>query len=534
MGKLSLKELLKGVINENDQIKSDDLDKLIDRLEILGKKVESEYVPRSTTRRSKVQNYAGGFVFRTNDENIVRRFLIIGSTTGTYYVSGHELTLERAEHLCDLIEQGKGPLILRELVDISLAGSAPKQESTLFALALCARYRVCRIPTHLFTFLNYCKVIAMRTGSKKHSTGFSRAFRAMIAKWYYDYDPERLVMHITKYGSRSGYCHMDLFRLSHIHPKISFPNEHNYLKRAFLDFCIFRISSCWEWKIQRIEQLSGFVHEHVPSHLLNYKEVWTALLKDMPMTAFIRNLGKMTAVGVFDEKDSCALAVSYLTNQEKLRNARIHPLSVLVALSAYAFKSGDCLGKVECIPNEEICSGLSKCFELTFVNVNPTNKRYCVGLDVSGSMYQPASPTSTMNCIEVKTMVFASEFEEIFFNSNWTLQEVLGGKYKNLVSIDFGSTDCALPMIWALEKKEEFDVFIVITDNETWAGSVKPCDALCNYRKEMNIPDAKLIVLAMTATNFTIADPNDSNMLDIVGFDPSIHEMISKFVLGEI
>lgn len=69
-------------------------------------------------------------------------------------------------------------------------------------------------------------------------------------------------------------------------------------------------------------------------------------------------------------------------------------------------------------------------------------------------------------------MVFASEFEEIFFNSNWTLQEVLGGKYKNLVSIDFGSTDCALPMIWALEKKEEFDVFIVITDNETWAGSV--------------------------------------------------------------
>lgn len=50
----------------------------------------------------------------------------------------------------------------------------------------------------------------------------------------------------------------------------------------------------------------------------------------------------------------------------------------------------------------------------------------------------------------------------------------------------------------------------------------------------MNIPDAKLIVLAMTATNFTIADPNDSNMLDIVGFDPSIHEMISKFVLGEI
>lgn len=85
-----------------------------------------------------------------------------------------------------------------------------------------------------------------------------------------------------------------------------------------------------------------------------------------------------------DFRDSCAMAVSYLTDQQKLRDARIHPLSVLVALSAYAFRSGDCLGKVECIPNAEICSGLSECFELTFVNVSPTKKRYCVALDVSG------------------------------------------------------------------------------------------------------------------------------------------------------
>lgn len=31
--------------------------------------------------------------------------------------------------------------------------------------------------------------------------------------------------------------------------------------------------------------------------------------------------------------------------------------------------------------------------------------------------------------------------------------------------------------------------------------------------------DAKLIVVSMTATEFTLADPNDAGMLDMVGFD---------------
>lgn len=45
---------------------------------------------------------------------------------------------------------------------------------------------------------------------------------------------------------------------------------------------------------------SGLVREHVPSQLLNDAIVWSALLDKMPMTAMIRNLAKMTTVGLFD------------------------------------------------------------------------------------------------------------------------------------------------------------------------------------------------------------------------------------------
>ena len=50
----------------------------------------------------------------------------------------------------------------------------------------------------------------------------------------------------------------------------------------------------------------------------------------------------------------------------------------------------------------------------------------------------------------------------------------------------------------------------------------------------MNIPEAKLIVVGMTASKFTIADPGDSGMLDIVGFDSAAPEIMSNFVMGQI
>ena len=96
-----------------------------------------------------------------------------------------------------------------------------------------------------------------------------------------------------------------------------------------------------------------------------------------------------------------------------------------------------------------------------------------------------------------------------------------------------GSTDCAQPMIYAKKKKLEVDIFIVYTDSETWIGKVHPSKALEQYRKAMGI-DARLIVCAMCANEFTIADPNDSGMLDMAGFDSAAPEVIRSFAMGDI
>ena len=63
----------------------------------------------------------------------------------------------------------------------------------------------------------------------------------------------------------------------------------------------------------------------------------------------------------------------------------------------------------------------------------------------------------------------------------------------------------------ALEKK------IPVEPSETWAD-----------RQEMGIP-AKLVVLGMVANNFTIADPEDAGMMDVVGFDSAAPALIADF-----
>ena len=94
--------------------------------------------------------------------------------------------------------------------------------------------------------------------------------------------------------------------------------------------------------------------------------------------------------------------------------------------------------------------------------------------------------------------------------------------------VNFGSTDCALPMLHALERGLSVDVFVVLTDNETWAGAVHPSVALREYRRRTGIP-AKLIVAGMTSTGFSIADPDDGGMLDVVGFDGAAPAVMADF-----
>jgi 60 kDa SS-A/Ro ribonucleoprotein len=104
---------------------------------------------------------------------------------------------------------------------------------------------------------------------------------------------------------------------------------------------------------------------------------------------------------------------------------------------------------------------------------------------------------------------------------------------RKLQNCRMGGTDCSQPMIYAKNAKMDIDTFTVWTDNETWAGSMKPSQALAQYRQHRNIP-ARLAVVGLAASAFTIADPKDKGMMDFVGFDASAPRVMADFSAGRI
>jgi 60 kDa SS-A/Ro ribonucleoprotein len=265
----------------------------------------------------------------------------------------------------------------------------------------------------------------------------------------------------------------------------------------------------------------------------------------MGLTALIRNLGKMTNLGlVAPLSPATEMVVAKLGDAEELRRARVHPFSVLLALTQYKAGQGD-KGSLTWTPVPAVVAALDRAFYDAFAAVEPVGKRFVVAMDVSGSMtwggvngakaITPRVGAAAMAMVTMRTeakchpLAFTDRLVPLAIDASMSLDQVV----RTCDSLPFGATDCAQPMLWALENEVEAEVFVVYTDCETWAGSVSPADALRRYRKATGIP-ARLVVVAMTSGGFSLADPSDAGMLDVVGFDSAAPEVIRQFALGAI
>ncbi|XP_058890726.1 RNA-binding protein RO60-like isoform X2 [Acipenser ruthenus] len=533
-----------------------------------------ETIPQSLPlNEQQVLNSAGGFTWEVNDMTRLRRFLCFGSEGGTYYIKEQELAWENALVLCRLIEDGRGVEVVQEIKTFSLEGRAARANPALFALAVCSQHsdirtkqaafkavgEVCQLPTHLFTFIQFKK--DLKEGMKCGMWG--RALRKAVADWYNEKDAMYLAMAVTKYKQRNGWSHKDLLRLSHMKPA----NEGLALVAKYITkgwkavqtvYNEKENSDCIRKVLQYLEAVEKVKHttdelevihlieEHklvreqlLPSHLKS-KEVLKTLLKEMPLTVMMRNLGKMTADMVLTTGE-VAMVCEQLQNENILKT-RVHPFNVLMALEMYKKGSGN-RGKLTWNPDKDILEALDSAFYTSFKNVEPTEKRLVLAVNVSDSMNSTVlgSSVTAAYVAAAMTMVFARTEKDShigFFSHSMvpcpvTADMTLAQVVKEFEKITMGTTDCALPMLWALETNTVADVFIVFTDNETWLGDIHPAEALRKYRNKMGI-FSKLIVCGMTSDGFTIADPQDRGMLDICGFDSGALEVIQCFVMDMI
>jgi 60 kDa SS-A/Ro ribonucleoprotein len=519
---------------------------------------------------TQVRNNAGGYVYAVDPWTAFERFLILGTEGGTYYVAEQALTKEAAQNAVACIgEHGRRAVDL--IVAISDAARAPKNDPAIFALALAASAaaaetrayalaalpKVCRIPTHLFHFVTFVKT----------QRGIGRGVRRAIADWYARWTPEQLAFELVKYQSRDGWANGDVFRIAHprmgnsaaVRWALGVTNDSRTVARAKNSALPARaygpagprpaiLDAFEEAKTadtaRRVELIHAFglTREMLPTEALTQRAVWEALLtagKGMPLTALLRNLGNLSKVGLLTPMSEASRTVeARLGDAAAFTAARVHPVAVLLALKTYAQGRG-LRGSGEWTPVPAVIDALDAAFYLAFGAIEPTGKRLLFGVDVSSSMsgrcgslpISCAEAAAVMALVCAKTereyyiMGFADQFCDLKITPRMRLDDVLA----RTRDMNFGATDCALPMAWACDHAVSVDGFIVITDNETWVGREHPKQALRRYR-DRYVANAKQIVMGMTATKFSIADPQDANALDVVGFDASAPQGISEFL----
>jgi 60 kDa SS-A/Ro ribonucleoprotein len=195
-------------------------------------------------------------------------------------------------------------------------------------------------PFDVSRFIKYAHALGQNWG---------RAQRRAVSNWYLEQNPSRLAMAITKYQNREGYTHRDILRLAHpctkdplrcfifdyithgldkaienldkpksadhaseetsqkndiaqdtSNKKVDDDDEEHLSKKppsidelkSFLQAVEKVKKSTDEIELVAAIQQHHLVHEHMPTTMLNSPVLWSALLKNMPLTAMIRNLGK--------------------------------------------------------------------------------------------------------------------------------------------------------------------------------------------------------------------------------------------------
>jgi 60 kDa SS-A/Ro ribonucleoprotein len=542
-------------------------------------------VPQWAPLEGQVPNSAGGHAWTVDAWTRLRRFLVLGSEGGSYYASEWALTRENAQAVEQAVQED-GPRAVAEIVRVSAEGRAPKNDPALYALAyaagagdvetrraaLAALAQVARTGTHLFQFAVFVEGFR----------GWGRALRRAVGQWYAARPVDALAYQAVKYRQRAGVTHRDLLRLAHPgrrvgagNPELDVSDEHarlfEWIVRGGSTERLPRVVAGFvrAQEATTAREAAVLVREHKlprealqPEHLTS-PEVWEALLEDMPMTALIRNLATMTRVGVLAPgSEGTARAVAQLGDVERIRRARLHPIAVLAALRTYAAGRG-ARGRGEWNPVRQVVDALDAAFYMAFGNVEPAGSRLLLALDVSGSMMSGEvagvpglTPRDASAALALVTAATESQYEVVGFFAGKggfkkrgrqvyagysdgltplaiSPRQRLDDAVKTVSDLPFGGTDCALPMLYAQAYQREIDTFVIYTDSETWAGDIHPVQALRDYRQASGI-DARLVVVGMVSNGFSIADPADPGMLDVVGFDTATPQLISDFARGAL
>ncbi|GGK61571.1 RNA-binding protein [Sphaerisporangium melleum] len=532
-------------------------------------------------RADQVKNAAGGYAYAKDTWTRLEDFLILGTSGGTYYVGEDKLTADNADVLFKAITED-GSRVVALLVDVSTARPprAPKNRPALFALAAAyakgdadtrqatktALSKVARTTDHLAMFFGYYKNLGGKATGRGSAPVVGRSLRTALGSWFLDGSPDDVAFRVCKARQRKtpqgeAFNLRDVLRIAH-------PSADGDQRKTLFGWIAGNISDdeardelpavdrfLTAKAVTTVDQAVRVVTEarvpweFLPDAMLREAKVWDALVDTVGMTALVRNLSRMTRIGTLKPMgDATRRAVARLTNAEAIHRARIHPMDAWLAMRVYASGRSQPNPRADAHtwqPVPAILDALEETYELAFGAVEPSGKRLLVAVDSSGSMSwgggivvggSPLGSPYEVGCamaaimariekgnvhvIDVDTSVHTSKV-----TPRTNLREIASWRPSG------GGTDLSLPFLWAARERLDVDGFLVLTDNETWAGRQHPSQALAAYRSGINA-NSRVVVATLTPGGYSIGDPTDAGVLNMAGLDASLPMVVNGFIRG--
>jgi 60 kDa SS-A/Ro ribonucleoprotein len=508
-----------------------------------------------------IKGRSGGYMFDAGIWKMLRRCLLIGTAKSTYYAGKQELT----EDFVAVVKQAvaENPGRVAEEILYASDGRAINNSAPILALVLLSMGeipeakrafadifgQVIRTGSHFYEWLNYTKSLR----------GFGKVVREAGKTWLSREDVKGLAYQLLKYQQRQGFSHRDALRLFHVKPPTETHRElFEWVVKGWedlpADIPSEALAQIWwyEWLKRNPTETHTAIAQGRLTHEMAApvgkmdKQAWQLLFQEMPIGAMLRNLGSLTELGVLraDESANILRVEAVLNNKEHLRKGRIHPIDVLKALKTY--QSGGKLGRSQKTwqPVSRIVDILEKAVELSFDVVQPTGKVFMHAIDVSGSMSWGVVDSVGLSCCEIATAMalvtakaeqnymirgFATEFRELGI----TAKDSFSSALRKASNQNFGGTDASVAYDWMIKNRFKADVVCFWTDNESWAGSKHPSQALAQYRQKVN-PNAKAVYVTLAPYNITLVDPQDPLSWDLAGFDPGTPRIIQMLATGEL
>lgn len=482
----------------------------------------------------------------------------------------------KGEHLVHLIENACKKSCRFYPLAYALAVCARSTNQRVSQKAYQALPNVCKTPAQLFMFLKYCqRSLNLKSWPRRH--------RKAIAKWYtenrqYLDDPMLLAGHVTKYRRRHGFSHKKVLKSCHpnsskssaeikyilcyvvkgltkANQKIHDGNDktfNNNIREFITDYETIKKQNVPEDDVIAIIRKWRLTWEQVPNRLLKTKNVLAALLPMMPLTALLRNLGKLTSFGLLQpnskgEESTC----SRLENEDILRQANLHPIQILSSLNGYCKGRGLRNPQLRWSINDNIVQSLTKAYmkQLTCSCQNPRlPPNILVAINIRRSMENHVAGNPVMNCKHTATALamtlikWQSRTQIVTFGSDNPVQRLEipiseDGIHDMEMALETVTarrendlTYFNEPFRYAHQNMGSVDAIILMTDCLTRGDQSNIRDAYRNFRQRYGDISFVTVGFHTNGEDFPVAEPQNPKMLDVIGLDAEAIDLIVSFL----